>query len=139
MAQIRTARGRLIDMEALAKKNENAIAVAPDGSLMNARGDLLDNKRRVIRKAEDTVVEQTEPKPVSLSQTKELGSQLGRQKKTLPRNPAQARERMNKLMLETESLANDGGPVIREYDDEDEEAETEAKTITRKGRKPKND
>ena len=44
----KTAQGQMIDMGALALKNENVLAVSPGGGKVNARGDRLDDNNRVI-------------------------------------------------------------------------------------------
>ena len=46
MVQVRTAKGRLVDMQALAKKHEEMRAVS--NTNMNARGDRLDASGNVI-------------------------------------------------------------------------------------------
>jgi len=53
MALVRTSHGNMIDMEALAIKNKNAIAITGGGISMNAHGDHLGKGGKVIRKRED--------------------------------------------------------------------------------------
>jgi len=49
MKQVRTARGRVIDMAALAKVNEKERAVSPGNITMNARGDRIDKSGNVVQ------------------------------------------------------------------------------------------
>ena len=45
----KTARGRVIDMSALAKQNEEMRAVSPGNQNLNARGDRLDKSGNVVQ------------------------------------------------------------------------------------------
>lgn len=49
MKQTRTAKGRIIDMSALAKANEQERAVSPGNVKMNARGDRVDSSGNVVQ------------------------------------------------------------------------------------------
>lgn len=49
MKQVRTAKGRMIDMGALAKVNEEVRAVSPGNITMNGRGDRLDASGNVVQ------------------------------------------------------------------------------------------
>jgi hypothetical protein len=49
MKQVKTAKGRIIDMAALAKINEQALAVTPGNAKMNGRGDRLDASGNVVQ------------------------------------------------------------------------------------------
>lgn len=49
MKQVRTAKGRMIDMGALAKANEETRAVSPGNIIMNGRGDRLDQGGNVVQ------------------------------------------------------------------------------------------
>jgi len=49
MKQTRTASGRIIDMAALAKANEQERAVSPGNVKMNARGDRVDGSGNVVQ------------------------------------------------------------------------------------------
>ncbi len=49
MKQVRTAKGRVIDMQALAKANEKIRAVSPGNVNMNARGDRIDSSGNVLQ------------------------------------------------------------------------------------------
>tara|TARA_R110000851_G_scaffold154085_1_gene296239 strand:+ start:1315 stop:1695 length:381 start_codon:yes stop_codon:yes gene_type:complete len=49
MKQVKTARGRIIDMAALAKLNEQGRAVTPGNANMNGRGDHLDSSGNVVQ------------------------------------------------------------------------------------------
>ena len=53
MSKYNTAQGRVMDMSALAIKNEKVRAVG--NMRVNARGDLLDNQNRVIQDAQTRV------------------------------------------------------------------------------------
>ncbi len=50
---VRTARGRGLDMNQLARANESEIAVTGGGLSMNARGDILGRSGKVVRSRED--------------------------------------------------------------------------------------
>lgn len=47
MKQVKTAKGKVIDMSALAKANEERPAVSPGNIKMNARGDRIDSSGNV--------------------------------------------------------------------------------------------
>jgi hypothetical protein len=64
----RTMQGREIDMDALAAKNETAIAVS--NVKINARGDELGIGGEIIRKREDIMNEYYETNPKSKSHKK---------------------------------------------------------------------
>jgi|TARA_R110000851_G_scaffold99038_1_gene213913 hypothetical protein len=49
MKQVKTAKGRIIDMAALAKLNEQTRAVSPGNTNMNGRGDHLDASGNVAQ------------------------------------------------------------------------------------------
>lgn len=49
MTQIRTAKGRMIDMDGLAKQNEATMAVSPGNVRMNARGDRIGPSGNVLQ------------------------------------------------------------------------------------------
>jgi hypothetical protein len=49
MKQVKTAKGRIIDMAALAKANEETRAVSPGNQTLNARGDRIDSSGNVIQ------------------------------------------------------------------------------------------
>ena len=58
MKQVKTARGRVIDMAALAKANEQVKAVG--NAQMNARGDRLDNSGNVVATVQSVARKQHE-------------------------------------------------------------------------------
>lgn len=64
----RTMQGKEIDMDALATKNETAIAVS--NVKINARGDELGPGGEIIRRREDIVSEYYEDNPNSKSNQK---------------------------------------------------------------------
>jgi hypothetical protein len=49
MKQVKTAKGRVIDMGALAKQHENERAVSPGNEKMNGRGDRVDSGGNVLQ------------------------------------------------------------------------------------------
>jgi hypothetical protein len=49
MKQVKTAKGRVIDMAALAKMNETTRAVSPGNEKMNGRGDRIDSSGNVLQ------------------------------------------------------------------------------------------
>lgn len=49
MRQVRTAKGRVLDMASLAKANEEVKAISPGNVTLNARGDEVDRAGNVIR------------------------------------------------------------------------------------------
>ena len=49
MKQVKTAKGRVIDMAALAKTNETTRAVSPGNEKMNGRGDRIDSVGNVLQ------------------------------------------------------------------------------------------
>jgi hypothetical protein len=49
MKQVKTAKGRVIDMAALAKTNETTRAVSPGNEKMNGRGDRIDSSGNVLQ------------------------------------------------------------------------------------------
>ena len=53
MSALRTSRGRPVDMTALAKDHEDKVAISPGSSKMNARGDLVDEKGKVLVTVQD--------------------------------------------------------------------------------------
>jgi hypothetical protein len=49
MKQVKTAKGRVIDMASLAKTNETTRAVSPGNEKMNGRGDRIDSSGNVLQ------------------------------------------------------------------------------------------
>jgi hypothetical protein len=49
MKQVKTAKGRVIDMAALAKTNETTRAVSPGNEKMTGRGDRIDSSGNVLQ------------------------------------------------------------------------------------------
>jgi hypothetical protein len=85
MTMVRTAMGKLIDMNAIIKNNEETIAVS--NIPMNARGDRLDTSGRVVvsnKKIAQTQMEIIEPPiNVPLSETTNVKKQTRKKKKEL--------------------------------------------------------
>jgi hypothetical protein len=82
MTMIRTAMGKLIDMDAIAKQNEDTVAV---GNVpMNARGDRLDETGRVrvpastVSRVQRDLVQPTET--IALTETEEIEKSVEKQK-----------------------------------------------------------
>lgn len=76
MSKVRTARGAVIDMGALAALNSTAVALGNAG--MNARGDLVDRSGRVL-KAREVVVQEyyaSNPKAVESVSLRDLGDEV---------------------------------------------------------------
>lgn len=117
MKQVKTARGRVIDMGALAKANEEMRAVSPGNINMNARGDRLDNSGNVVqtvqarsRAAHDTT---NAPEKRKLSETP------GAPKKTTKKkNEAKATSDEPAVVNKTKKTRDDGTSYMEiEYDD----------------------
>ena len=53
MSALRTSRGRPVDMTALARNHEDKVAISPGSSKMNARGDIVDEKGKVLVTVQD--------------------------------------------------------------------------------------
>jgi len=123
MKQVKTAKGRVIDMSALAKANEERQAVSPGNIKMNARGDRLDSSGNVketvqarSRQVHDT---KTAPEKKKLSEAPGAPREDKEEKKK-----AERREQVEASGLEPKEIRRDtkvrdnGTKYIEiEYDD----------------------
>lgn len=118
MKQVKTARGRVIDMSALAKSNEEMRAVSPGNINMNARGDRIDSSGNVIQtvQAKSRAARNTTTAPEKRRLSDSPGA---KQKKAQPKQnetdvPAEGLVEINR----TEKTREDGSRYIEiEYDD----------------------
>ena len=116
MKQVRTAKGRIIDMGALAKANETVRAVAPGNVNMNARGDRLDASGNVIQtvQAKSRAARDTTSAP----EKKKLSDAPG-----APAKPAAPKKKAAdpiepKVVSQQEKTRDDGTKYVEiEYDD----------------------
>ena len=85
MKQVRTAKGRMIDMGALAKANEETRAVSPGNVIMNGRGDRLDAGGNVLQtvQAKSRAVRDTTSAP----EKRKLSDAPGAPAKTVAKKP----------------------------------------------------
>jgi len=119
MKQVKTARGRVIDMAALAKKNEETRAVSPGNIQMNARGDRLDNSGNVKEtvQAKSRAVRNTTSAP----EKRKLSEAPGATKKAAPKKKteeATAEDPQPIVVREEEKTRDDGTRYLEiEYDD----------------------
>lgn len=68
--KIRTAKGAVIDMASLAARNSTTIALGNAG--MNARGDLIDRKGRILKTRDVVIQEYYDKNPKAVTQTVSL-------------------------------------------------------------------
>jgi len=131
---IKSNRGRIIDMDSLAKKYEHAIAVTGGGTSMNARGDLIGVGGKIVKRVEqrDKEAENTfrpEAQKVKLSDMRKFSEQVGQEDLRAQMNQNQNKQRQDalrmakKVEIATASLANGGQPVIKDYTDQNGDAE----------------
>ena len=128
MSTLRSAKGKMVDMAALAKKNETAPAISPGTHRANAKGDLIDGQGKVIATVEDMARMQqrhaepvekapvSDPKPASEPAPKPA-------KKASPPKAAKSGEKAKpKAVSETEKTRSDGTRYVEiEYDNGDVE------------------
>jgi len=115
MKQVKTARGRIIDMAALAKSGEDIRAVSPGNVTMNGRGDELDKSGNVIKtvQAKSQAVRNTtaSPEKTKLSHVPGNGK-----KKEAETTSTETKEPM--VLKKTEKTREDGSRYLEtEYDD----------------------
>ena len=126
---IKSNRGRVIDMDALAKKNEHTIAVTGGGTSMNARGDLIGVGGKIVKRVEQRDKEsegaiRPEAQKVKLSDMRKFSEQVGQEDLRAQMNQTQNKQRQDalrmakKVEIATASLANGGQPVIKDYTDQ---------------------
>ena len=99
MAQYRTAQGRMIDMSALAARNERTRAV---GNMnVNARGDTIDGQGRIIESVNEKVSQQY---------SKTVGNRSARPVTTRPQQPKEDKsvfEKITEVPVKEEKLPNE--------------------------------
>jgi hypothetical protein len=115
MKQVKTVRGRVIDMAALAKANEEVRAVAPGNTNMNARGDRLDSTGNVVATVQAVARKQhnttTAPEKRKLSDAPTASKKASTNKKA------------EKLVVRKEEKARDDGTRYLEIEYEDSSME----------------
>jgi len=99
MAQYRTAQGRMIDMSALAARNERTRAV---GNMnVNARGDTIDGQGKIIESVNEKVSQQY---------SKTVGNRSARPVTTRPQQPKEDKsvfEKITEVPVKEEKLPNE--------------------------------
>lgn len=118
MKQVKTARGRVIDMGALAKANEEIRAVSPGNVVMNARGDRLDASGNVVATVQKVARKQHEN--AQAPEKRRLSDAPGAPKKAPVRKnnvSATSAEEVG-VVSRTEKTRDDGTRYVEiEYDD----------------------
>jgi len=110
MKQVRTAKGRVIDMAALAKTNEEVRAVG--NAQMNARGDRLDASGNVIATVQSVARKQHETTSAPEKRKLSNAPSATKVKKTTKA------DKQPVIINEIEKTRNDGSKYIEiEYDD----------------------
>jgi hypothetical protein len=119
MKQVKTARGRVIDMAALAKANEDKIAVTPGNARMNARGDRLDNSGNVVQTVQSRA--RAQHNTTSAPEKRKLSDVPGnRDKKPAPKKTTKKADEptVPQVIREEEKTRDDGTRYTEiEYDD----------------------
>ena len=119
MKQVRTAKGRIIDMGALAKANEEMRAVSPGNITMNGRGDRLDAQGNVIQtvKAKARVQHDTSHAPEKRKLSDAPGApKVAPKKKATPTKTAKESDPM--VVREEEKTRDDGTRYLEvEFED----------------------
>jgi hypothetical protein len=117
MRQVRTARGRLIDMGALAKANEQQRAVSPGNIKMNARGDRLDPSGNVIQTVQAKA--RLQHKTSSAPEKRKLSEVPGAPPKVKVKKKSSKRATSDPIIVrEEEKTREDGSRYIEiEYED----------------------
>lgn len=117
MKQVKTARGRVIDMSALAKQNEKERAVSPGNITMNARGDRIDKSGNVVQtvQAKARAQHNTTSAPEKRKLSEAPGSPQATKKKLEKKEPDPVAP---KVVREEEKERDDGSRYLEiEYDD----------------------
>lgn len=118
MKQVKTARGRVIDMQALAKANEEMRAVSPGNINMNARGDRIDGKGNVVQTVKAKA--RAQHNTTSAPEKRRLSDAPGAPKKTTKKKDAPTDLVKDELAVvrEEEKEREDGSRYLEvEYDD----------------------
>mgnify|MGYP000562372586 CR=1 FL=1 len=129
MAQHRSMRGQVLDMQALTAAHEDTIAVTGGGTTMNAKGDILGPGGKIVKKAEQIAEEyQTLNTPaqqkVSIADTNRMKKfalkrqfltpeEIQNQINELEKEKTKAKKQAEKVLTSTDMLAAEG-PIIKE-------------------------
>ena len=117
MKQVRTVRGRNIDMDALAKENENIRAVSPGNVKMNAKGDRVDNSGNVIQTVKAKSKQQHDT--TSVVETRKLSdAPSASPRKAKKKDNAAPDPLMHTIVRQEEKERDDGSKYVEiEYND----------------------
>lgn len=117
MKQTKTARGRIIDMAAIAKANEELRAVSPGNVMLNARGDQIDKKGNVVAtvQAKSKAVHESKTAP----EKRKLSDAPSNGKSTKEKKPsAKATGDALRVIKQTEKQRDDGSRYLEvEFED----------------------
>lgn len=114
MKTVRTAKGRIIDMGALAKANEKERAVTPGNVSMNARGDRLDASGNVTQTVQ--AVARAQHNTTIAPEKRKLSDAPGNTNKLQTIKAAKAKEQV--VIREEEKSRDDGSRYMEiEYED----------------------
>lgn len=119
MKQVKTARGRIIDMGALAQANEEMSAVSPGNVNMNARGDHIDKSGNVVKtvQAKSRAVRDTTTAPEKTKLSNVPGSS-NKSKKKETEDSLKATGDQQRIVNQTEKLRKDGSRYLEiEFED----------------------
>lgn len=119
MKQVRTAKGRIIDMQALAKANEEMRAVSPGNVNMNARGDRIDKSGNVVQtvQAKSRAARNTTSAPQQTRVSDLPGGKAAKPAKKKPA-PKAAEPTGPRIVSENTKTRDDGTMYVEvEYDD----------------------
>jgi hypothetical protein len=120
MKQVKTARGRIIDMGALAKANEEMRAVSPGNVNMNARGDHLDSSGNVTKtvQAKSRAARNTTSAPEKRKLSEVPGAPDKPKKEPAPQASAKATGDDQRIVSQTEKTREDGSRYLEiEFED----------------------
>jgi len=144
MSLVRTSKGTLIDMAALATKNKKIVAVSGGGVSMNAQGDILGKGGKVIRSRKDleaAYAAYTEANPQGATQVNIRSKNITPDKFKNRRAPTEENE---KVVLELDDVTNMLNGKVPEspkpeepIEDNDSEDESRDEEIAKKSRKRK--
>ena len=115
MSEIRTMKGRKLNMADLAKKNEHVRAVGNAG--MNARGDRLDSEGNVIATVQD--VSRMQQSYMEPAETVSMGDAIPEKKTGTSEKSKNAKKKSdNPVKSRTEKTRSDGTKYVEiEYED----------------------
>jgi hypothetical protein len=110
MKQVKTAKGLVIDMGALAKMHEETIAVSPGNTRMNARGDVVGASGNVIQTTQ--AISRAAHDTTNAPQKKKMSESLATPSRKKPMESAP------KILSKTQKERPDGSVINEiEYDD----------------------